>query len=73
MSKIFLTLLKAIDMLHTMPDNEDVEIRARPPENEVDVTHEEQDTENLKVKKLSSVATGYLKVFRDAVERTPAD
>ena len=47
MSKTFLKLYEAINMLHTLSDSENADIVVLPPDNQGDVTDEEQDDENV--------------------------
>ena len=48
MSKRFLTVVEAIDVLDDLSDHEDTELVVLPPENMGGVTDEENDDENLR-------------------------
>ena len=48
MSKRFLTVVEAIDVLDDLSDHEDTELVVLRPENKGDVTEEENDDENLR-------------------------
>ena len=68
MSKRFLTVVEAIDVLDDFSDHEDTELMVLPPENKGDVTDEENDDENLRKTRVIEEVAGEVKVFHPCLE-----
>ena len=68
MSKHFLTVVEAIDVLDDLSDREDTELVVLLPENKGDVTDEENDDENLRENRDIEEAAGEVEVFHPSLE-----
>ena len=65
MSKSFLTVLEAIDVLD---DQEDTELVVLPPESKGDITKEENDDESLMETGVIEEVTGEVEVFHPSLK-----
>ena len=68
MSKRFITVAEAIDMLDDLSDHEDMELVVLPPENKGDVTDEENDDENLRETRVIEEVAGEVEVFHPSLK-----
>ena len=69
MSKCFLTVVEAIDVLDDLSDHEDTELVVLPPENKGGVTDEENDDdENLRETRVIEEIAGDVEVFHPSLE-----
>ena len=68
MSKRFLTVVEAIDVLDDLSDHEDTELVVLLPKNKGDVTDEENDDENLRETRVIEEVAGEVEVFHPSFE-----
>ena len=68
MSKRFLTVVEAIDVLDDLSDHEDTELVVHPPENKGYVTNEENDDENLRETRVIQEVAGEVEVFHPSLK-----
>ena len=70
MSKRFLTVVEAIDVLDDLSDHEDTKLVVLPPEHKGDVTDVENDDENLRETRVIEEVAGEVEVFIRAWKAT---
>ena len=68
MSKRFLTVVEAIDVLDDLSDHEGTELVVLLPKNKGDVTDEENDDENLRETRVIEEVAGEVEVFHPSLE-----
>ena len=68
MSKRFLTVVEAINMLDDLSDHKDTELVVLPPENKGNIINEENDDENLRETRVMEEVAGEVEVFHPSLE-----
>ena len=69
MSRKFITLIEAVEFVNDLSDREECKVVILPPENQGEVTDEENDDENLVEQNLSMQdVAGHLEVFHPALQ-----